>query len=89
MTRLELKLNLPDDLALRAQSAGLLTELAIQELLEDAIRRQAGKKLLESVREIQALAIPPMGDDEIMDEVRAVRAERRATRDKADNAGRT
>lgn len=89
MTRLELKLNLPDDLALRAQSAGLLTELAIQELLEDAIRRQAGQKLLESVREIQSLAIPPMSDDEIMDEVRAVRAERQATRDKTDNAGRT
>jgi len=88
MTRLELKLNLPDDLALRAQSAGLLTEQAIQELLEDAMRRQAGQTLLESVREIQALAIPPMSDDQIMEEVRAVRAERLATRDKADNAGR-
>ena len=37
-----LKLNLPDEFAQRAQSAGLLTDTSIQKLLEEAIRREAG-----------------------------------------------
>jgi hypothetical protein len=83
----ELIVQLPDDLMQRAKSAGLLSDQAIQELLEDAMRRQAGRRLLDLTKEIHALNIPPMSDDEIMEEVRAVRAERRAAREKAGDAG--
>jgi len=73
-----LKLNLPDELARRAQSAGLLTDAALQKLLEDAIRRDAGRRLLDAAKQLHAASIPPMSDEEIVAEVKAVRAERRA-----------
>jgi len=76
MTLIQIKL--PDELAQRASSAGLLSDNAIQQLLEDAMRRQAGRALLDVARQIQAAGIPPMSDEEIVAEVKAVRAERRA-----------
>jgi len=76
MTLIQIKL--PDELAQRASSAGLLSDDAIQQLLEDAMRRQAGRALLDVARQIQAAGIPPMSDEEIVAEVKAVRAERRA-----------
>lgn len=72
-----LKLNLPDELAQRAQSAGLLTDAAIQKLLEDAIRREAGRSLLNVAQQLHGANIPPMSNEEIVAEVKAVRAERR------------
>ena len=39
---MQITLDLPDDLALRAQDAGLLTVEAVQKLLEEAMRRSAG-----------------------------------------------
>lgn len=74
----ELVLKLPDDLAQRAKSAGLLSDSAIQQLLEDAMRRAAGRKLLEVAERVHAAGIPPMTDEEVVAEVKAVRAEQRA-----------
>ena len=74
----ELVLKLPDDLARRAMSAGLLADGAIQGLLEEAMRRQAGRRLLEIAEGVHATSIPPMSDEEIVAEVKAVRAERQA-----------
>lgn len=74
----ELVVKLPDELAKRAQRLGLLSDSAIQRLLEDAMRREAGRQLLQSVERIQAAGILPMSDEEIVSEVKAVRAERRA-----------
>lgn len=74
----ELVVKLPDELAKRAQRLGLLSDTAIQRLLEDAMRREAGRQLLQSAERIQAAGIPPMSDEEIVAEVKAVRAERRA-----------
>lgn len=74
----ELVVKLPDELAKRAQRLGLLSDSAIQRLLEDAMRREAGRQLLQSAERIQAAGIPPMSDEEIVAEVKAVRAERRA-----------
>ena len=85
----ELVVKLPDELAQRAKNAGLLSDSAIQRLLEEAMRREAGRKLLEAARCIQASDIPPMTMDEIQAEVDAVRAERRARQTKADDAGRS
>jgi len=73
-----LKLNLPEDLAQRAQNAGLLTDTSIQKLLEEAIRREAGRKLLDIAQQLHDTNIPRMSDEEIMGEVKTVRAERRA-----------
>lgn len=85
----ELTVQLPDDLAQRAKSAGLLSNSAIQRLLEDAMRRTAGRKLLAVVERIQAAAIPPMSEEEVVAQVKAVRAERRARQAKAGDAGRS
>lgn len=84
MTTLEFTLNLPDDLALRAKEAGLLNGQAIEQLLTEAVRREAGRKLLAVADRLRAANIPPMTDEEIVAEVKAVRAER-----KARDAGRT
>lgn len=74
----ELVVKQPDDLAQRARSAGLLTDSAIQRLLEEAMRREAGRRLLQVAERLHAAGISSMSEDEIAAEVRAVRAERRA-----------
>lgn len=74
----ELVVRLPDALAQRARSAGLLTDTAIEQLLEEAMRRQAGRKLLQVAERLHAAGVPPMSEEEIDAEVQAVRAERRA-----------
>lgn len=84
-----LTIDLPDYIAKEAQDAGLLTPETLAQLLKDALRRQAGRRLLETAKRIQAAGIPPMSDEEIVAEVKAVRAERRARQAKADRAGRS
>ena len=74
----ELMVKLPDELAQRAKSAGLLTDSAIQRLLEEAMRREAGQRLLQVAQWLQAAGVEPMSEDEIVAEVKAARAERRA-----------
>jgi hypothetical protein len=76
----EVRLTLPDELAQRARNAGLLSDSAIQQLLEDAMRRAAGRKLLAVAGLLHEAGIPPMSDDQIVAEVKAVRAEQKAHR---------
>jgi cytochrome P450 len=78
MTTLEVKLNLPDEIAREAQRAGLLTEQAIERLIEEAVRREAGKKLLDAMQRLRAANVPPLSEEEIASEVKAARAARRA-----------
>ena len=75
---MEITLNLPDELARRAQSEGLLSAPALQRMLEDTLRRVAGQRLLEVADRIRAAGIEPMSEDEIDAEVRAYRADKRA-----------
>lgn len=84
-----LTIDLPDNIAKEAKDAGLLTPEALAQLLKDAVRRQAGRRLLDAAQRIQAAGIPPMSDEEIVAEVKAVRAERRARQTNADNASRS
>jgi hypothetical protein len=84
-----LTIDLPDNIAKEAKAAGLLTPEALAQLLKDAVRRQAGRRLLDVAQRIQAAGIPPMSDEEIVAEVKVARAERRARQAKADNAGRS
>jgi hypothetical protein len=76
MTTIEI--SLPEDLAQRAKSAGLLSDSAIQHLLEEAMRRHPGRALLDIAKRIHDDGIPPMSDEDVVAEVKAVRAERRA-----------
>ena len=79
----ELMVRLPDELAQRAKNAGLLSDSAIQRLLEEAMRREAGRKLMQVAERIHAAGVEPMRDDEIVAEVKAMRAERHARQGKA------
>lgn len=74
---MQVTLNLPDELALRAQDAGLLTEAALQKLLENAMRREAGRKLLSMAERLHAAGIPPMSEDELNDLIHEVRSEQK------------
>ncbi len=85
MTKIEIRL--PDDLVQRAKNAGLLSDDAISQLLEDAIRRRAGRALLDAARRLQSVNVAPMSDDEIVAEVKAVRAARRARQDDVPTGG--
>lgn len=79
-----LTINLPDNIAKEAKDAGLLTSETLAQLLKDAVRRRAGQRLLDVAKRIQATGISPMSDEEIVAEVKAARAERRARQTKAD-----
>lgn len=80
MTTLELTLNLPDELANKARAAGLLNSEAIEKLLREQLRKQAGQDLHVMLNKIDTSGIPPMSEDEIQAEIDAYRAERRAKR---------
>lgn len=79
MTTLEIKLNLPDQIALEAQRAGLLSGQAIERLIEEAVRREAGKKLLDAMQRLREANVPPLTEEEIDAEVKALRAARKAS----------
>ena len=76
----EFTVTLPDDLASKAQAAGLLSSEGIERALREALKREAGRKLLEIGKEMRASDIPPMTDEQIQAEVDTVRAIRSAKR---------
>lgn len=76
----QVTVSLPDDLVQRAHNAGLLSNQAIDQLLEDAMRRDAERQLLQLAEDIQTAGITPMSMKEIDAEVKAYRATRRAHR---------
>jgi hypothetical protein len=84
----KIEIELPDDLAKRARRSGLFSNAAMRELLEEAIRRQAGRRLLDAAQRIEAANIAPMSLEEIEAEVKALRAERRGRRDPTVGADR-
>jgi glutamyl-tRNA reductase len=77
---------LPEALAEQARAAGLLTDEAIMEILEEKLekrRQEAAERLWQIAKELQEAAredFAGMTEDEVMDmineEVRAVREER-------------
>lgn len=84
-----LTIELPDNIAKEAREAGLLAPETLAKLLKEAMRREAGRQLLETAKRIQATGIPPMSEEEIVAEVKAFRAERRARQAKDGNEGRS
>lgn len=76
MTKIQIEL--PEATAAAAREAGLLTPEALERLLTDALRRrQAIDSLLSIADRVAEAGIPPMTEEEIEAEVKAVRAERK------------
>jgi hypothetical protein len=78
MTTLEVKLNLPDQLAQAAQRAGLLNGTAIERLIEEALQREAGKQLLDAMQRLRDANVPLLTEDDIATAVTAARATRKS-----------
>ena len=77
MQTVDLRITLPDQVAQEARAAGLLTERGVERLIEEAVRREAGKRLLDAMRRLREANVPPLTDEEIAAEVAAARARRR------------
>jgi len=80
----ELTVTLPDELARKARDAGLLNAQGIERALRDALKREAGRKLVEISRSMLETGLPPMSEEEIRAEIDAARA---GLRSKPDAAG--
>jgi hypothetical protein len=80
---ISVQISLPDEVARKAKSAGLLSDEAISALLEEAMRRAAGGRLLKVAADIRSVGIEPMNDADVVALVKEVRAERRAKVNKA------
>lgn len=74
----EVTLTLPDDLVRQAQRAGLLQPKALETLLREVIREQAGERLRVLMDRMPREELTPEIEQEIVAEVKAVRAARRA-----------
>ncbi|MBP9229541.1 MAG: hypothetical protein KBF41_15850 [Azonexus sp.] len=72
-----IQIQLPDDLAQDAQAAGLLNAEAIERLLRERLRLQAGDALRAMWERLPNEELTPEIEDMINEEVQAVRAERR------------
>ena len=71
-------LNLPDEFAERAQTAGLLNEQTIVRLIDAELRRRtAGERLLAKMQRLRKDDQPPLTEEEIAAEITAVRAAKR------------
>jgi hypothetical protein len=81
MTTLEVKLNLPDQIAQEAKRAGLLNGRAIERLIEEAVRREAGKKLLDAMQRLHKANEPPLTEEDVAEAVKAARAARKGSQD--------
>lgn len=83
------QITLPDQLALDAQAAGLLSAEAMERLLREAMERRAAvDQLFAAMDRAAAADLPEMSMEEIQAEVDAVRDERRARRER-ERAGRS
>ena len=78
MTTLELKLNLPDQLARDAKAAGLLTEQELERMVREALRARSLERMDAAMVKLAADPLPPMSESEIQAEIDAYRAEKRA-----------
>jgi len=74
-----IQIELPDQLVRDAQSAGLLSSAAMEELLRKQLRARSLKKLISATDSIaNSNDLPYMSPEEVAEEIAAMRAERRA-----------
>ena len=70
---------LPDQLALDAQSAGLLNAVSIERMLREQIKSKHVDELFTAMDRMASVDMPAaMTPEEVAEEIRAMRAERRA-----------
>ena len=70
------QITLPDELAQKAANAGLLSPEAMEAMLRDQLRRGAGAQLQKMWQRVPQEEMTPEIEQEIVEEVRKVRAER-------------
>ena len=78
MSSVEIRLDLPDNLAREAETNGLLKPEAIESLLRDEIRRRRVDGLFESADRLAA-SVAPLTETEVEAEIAAVREARRSS----------
>ena len=71
------QITLPDELAQKADSAGLLSAQAMEAMLREQLRRRAGEALHDIWQRQPAEEVTQEELDQLAQEVRQVRAERR------------
>jgi hypothetical protein len=71
------QIELPERLAKEAGEAGLLKPEALEQLINEALRRKALDELLGVAAKVEEAGIPPMTMEEIEAEIQAYRQERR------------
>ena len=71
------QITLPDELAQTAANAGLLSAEAMETMLREQLRRRAGEALQSMWHRMPQEELSPEVEQEIVEEVRKVRAERR------------
>ena len=80
MNTVEITLNLPEELVIRARKAGVLTVERMIALIEKELEREYHvKKLFKTLDQIQAVE-PPLTVEDLNEEIRTYRAEKRAKR---------
>jgi len=75
MTTVEIEL--PEELARWAKEAGLLTPQAMESMLRERLRSQAGEAVRQMWAQMPREELTPEVEQEIVEEIRALRAERR------------
>ena len=71
------QITLPDEVAQKAATAGLLSPMAMEAMLRDQLRRRAGEQLQMMWRRVPLEELTPEVEQEIVEEVRKVRTELR------------
>jgi hypothetical protein len=78
MTTREITLTLPNSLAEEAEAGGLLRSDVVERLLREEIRRRQVAGMFAAADRVAATGEPPLTADELAEEIRAARSERRA-----------
>jgi hypothetical protein len=74
----EVTLALPEQLARKAEANGLLEPEAVERMLREEMCRRRVGELFDAADRLAALPEPPLTDAEVLAEIQAARAERRA-----------
>jgi hypothetical protein len=73
------QIELPDELALKAEQAGLLSPEALEQLLRQQLRARSLDELRASLDQMETTDDTPyMSPEEVAEEIAVMRAERRA-----------
>ncbi|HWR77552.1 MAG TPA: hypothetical protein VN283_10145 [Thiobacillus sp.] len=72
-------INLPDQLAQEAKQAGLLSEAALAKLLREQLQARRQNAFFTALERMEQTPEPPaMSPEDVAEEIRTMRAERRA-----------